>query len=134
VSGSNSSILEQTNSADAGFPTDLLIALDRSERRGVGLQLQQQLRSAIQAGRLPSGTLLPPSRALARELGVARSVVVAAYEHLAADGYLSGRQGSGTRVMPTTQPLSAPRPSSREQVAEVRLIGGLPDPALFPRT
>jgi GntR family transcriptional regulator/MocR family aminotransferase len=133
VSGSNSLISEQTNSDDSGFPTDLLLALDRSERRALCAQLQQHLRSAIQTGRLASGAVLPPSRTLARELGVARSVVVAAYEHLAADGYLSGRQGSGTRVLPIAQPTSAPRASSSEPVGEVRLIGGLPDPSLFPR-
>ncbi|HEX3545005.1 MAG TPA: PLP-dependent aminotransferase family protein [Mycobacterium sp.] len=134
MSGSNSVISEQTNSGDdGGFPTDLLVWLDRSERRGLGTQLQQQLRSAIQTGRLSSGTVLPPSRTLARELGVARSVVVAAYEHLAVDGYLSGRQGSGTRVLPIARAVSAPPASNHQPAAEVRLIGGLPDPSLFPR-
>ncbi|HXO54555.1 MAG TPA: GntR family transcriptional regulator, partial [Mycobacterium sp.] len=64
--------------------------LDRSDRRGLSAQLQQQLRTAIQQGHLSAGTVLPPTRTLARDLGVARSVVVAAYEHLATDGYLSG--------------------------------------------
>jgi GntR family transcriptional regulator/MocR family aminotransferase len=133
VSRSNSEIFEQTNSDDAGFPTDVLVALDRSERRGLREQLQQQLRSAIQQGRLPVGTLLPASRTLASDLGVARSVVVDAYEHLVADGYLGGRQGSGTRVLATAQP-PIERPTARsETVDEVRFVGGLPDPALFPR-
>ncbi|WP_425268739.1 GntR family transcriptional regulator [Kitasatospora cheerisanensis] len=35
---------------------------------------------------------------LAGELGVSRGVVVEAYEQLAAEGYLVGRRGSGTRV------------------------------------
>jgi GntR family transcriptional regulator/MocR family aminotransferase len=133
VSGSNSGDFEQTNSDDSGFPSDLLVALDRSGRRGMSVQLQQQLRLAIQQGRLPSGTLLPPTRALARDLGVARSVVVAAYEHLVTDGYLGGRQGSGTRVMPVAQAMSGSASTSEEPGADVRLIGGLPDPALFPR-
>jgi GntR family transcriptional regulator/MocR family aminotransferase len=134
MSGSNSSIFEQTNSDDSAFPSDLLVALDRSGRRGLSAQLQQQLRSAIQQGRLSSGTLLPPTRTLARDLGVARSVVVAAYEHLATDGYLSGRQGSGTRVMPIARSTSGAQSTIAEPGADVRLIGGLPDPALFPRT
>jgi GntR family transcriptional regulator / MocR family aminotransferase len=133
VSGSNWENSEQTNSEDSGFPSDLLVALDRSGRGGLSAQLQQQLRSAIQQGRLTSGTLLPPTRALARDLGVARSVVVAAYEHLATDGYLSGRQGSGTRVMPVAQATSGPPTTIEEPGTDVRLIGGLPDPALFPR-
>ncbi|MGX9790077.1 MocR-like pyridoxine biosynthesis transcription factor PdxR [Mycobacterium sp. MMS18-G62] len=133
MSGSNLDSFEQTIPDDAGFPTDLLVALDRSDRRALTAQLQQQLRSAIQHGRLASGTLLPPSRTLARDLGVARSVVVAAYENLAADGYLSGRQGSGTRVMPIARPTSAPQSQRRDPGVDIRLVGGLPDPALFPR-
>ena len=134
MSGSNPDIFEQTNSADPGFPSDLLVTLDRSARRGLAVQLQQQLRSAIQQGRLVPGTVLPPTRALARDLGVARSVVVAAYEHLATDGYLSGRQGSGTEVMPIGASTTAPSSTSAEPGPNVRLFGGLPDPALFPRT
>jgi GntR family transcriptional regulator / MocR family aminotransferase len=133
VSGSNSDVFEQTNSDDSGYPTDLLITLDRSERRGLREQLQRHLRTAIQQGRLPSGTVLPPSRTLARDLGVARSVVVDAYEHLAADGYLGGRQGSGTRVLPIATPVVADT-GTAEPVPTVRFVGGLPDPALFPRT
>lgn len=131
MSGSNRRACEQTNSADAGFPPDLLLALDRSSPDGLSTQLQQQLRAAIQQGRLAAGTLLPPSRALAEQIGVARSVVVTAYEHLTADGYLASRQGSGTRVQPIT-----PRPP-RTRTAPGRalpLAGGLPDAALFPRT
>ena len=141
MSRSNSNVSEQTNHADAGadpdsdpgFPLDILLKLDRTERRGLREQLQQHLRSAIQQGRLPAGTLLPPSRTLARDLGVARSVVVDAYEHLAADGYLQPRQGSGTRVLPTAHPVAAQPATSRQPEPVVRFIGGLPDPAFFPR-
>jgi GntR family transcriptional regulator/MocR family aminotransferase len=133
VSRSKQEQFEQTNSDDAGFPMDLPLVLDRSQRGGLREQLQQQLRSAIQEGTLPAGTLLPASRTLASDLGVARSVVVDAYEHLVADGYLSGRQGSGTRVLATAQPPSAAPTARRETANEVRFVGGLPDPALFPR-
>jgi GntR family transcriptional regulator/MocR family aminotransferase len=141
VSRSNSDVFEQTNRADAdadadsdpGFPLDILLKLDRTERRGLREQLQQHLRSAIQQGRLPAGTLLPPSRTLARDLGVARSVVVDTYEHLAADGYLESRQGSGTRVLPTANPVAAQPATSRQPEPVVRFIGGLPDPEFFPR-
>src|SRR5689334_6596882 len=91
----------RTNSvtvAEVAFPADLLVALDRSNGRGLRRQLEGELRRAIRHGRLPVGTPLPPSRVLARELGVARGVVVDAYGQLAAEGYLEARQGSGTRV------------------------------------
>jgi DNA-binding FadR family transcriptional regulator len=42
---------------------------------------------------------LPPSRTLARRLGISRNTVLFAYEELAADGWVSGRTGSGTRVV-----------------------------------
>jgi GntR family transcriptional regulator / MocR family aminotransferase len=110
-----------------------LLTLDRSGRRGLREQLQQQLRLAIQQGRLPTAALLPPSRTLARELGVARSVVVDAYEQLAADGYLGARQGSGTRVLRVAEPVRTRPAVHTEPEHMVRLVGGLPDPALFPR-
>jgi GntR family transcriptional regulator / MocR family aminotransferase len=133
VSGSNPDVSERTNLDDAGLPTDLLLAVDRSERRGLRQQLQQQLRAAIQQGRLPAGTLLPPSRTLANDLGVARSVVVDAYEQLGADGYLGGRQGSGTRVLPVVYQESARATARAEHAPTAYFVGGLPEPAFFPR-
>jgi GntR family transcriptional regulator/MocR family aminotransferase len=132
VSGSNSDNSEQANLSVPGFP-DILVALNRSRRRGLREQLQQQLRFAIQQGQLPTGVLLPPSRTLARELGVARSVVVDAYEQLAAEGYLGTQQGSGTRVLRIAEPPPAHPAAHIAPIPTVRLVGGLPDPALFPR-
>jgi len=86
---------------ETAFPPDLLVTLDRSSGRSLREQLEEELRHAIRAGRLPVGTALPASRVLARELGVARGIVVDAYEQLAAEGYLEARQGSGTRVRGT---------------------------------
>jgi GntR family transcriptional regulator / MocR family aminotransferase len=49
-------------------------------------------------GALGPGAELPSSRAMASRLGVARACVVAAYEHLAAEGVVESRLGSGTFV------------------------------------
>jgi GntR family transcriptional regulator / MocR family aminotransferase len=128
---------QQSNLAsprDQGFPPDLLVALDRTSGRGLREQLEGELRRAVRGGRLAIGTALPPSRVLAQELGVARSVVVDAYGQLAAEGYLEARQGSGTRVR-ATQPLEPSgdgHPDPRPEPGP-RLLGGLPDPASFPR-
>ena len=125
----------KTNRAAAGaFPADLLVAIDRSQPRAIRAQLERGLRDAIQQGRLPAGSTLPPSRTLARELAVARSVVVEAYGQLVAEGYLEARQGSGTRVRATdvtVSPTSAER--ERQDGVSVRFLSGLPDPASFPR-
>jgi GntR family transcriptional regulator / MocR family aminotransferase len=56
------------------------------------------LRTSILAGALPSRGKLPSTREVARQLGVSRTVVVLAYEQLLAEGFVSGRIGSGTYV------------------------------------
>lgn len=61
-------------------------------------QLTELLRARILDGRLRAGVRLPSSRALRRTLGVGRNTVLGAYEQLAAEGYVSGRRGSGTYV------------------------------------
>ncbi|MFI5274431.1 MAG: GntR family transcriptional regulator, partial [Ktedonobacterales bacterium] len=58
------------------------------------------MRGAIVAGRLRSGERLPPTRDLARTLGVARLTVATAYDWLRAEGYVYGRVGAGTFVAP----------------------------------
>ncbi len=79
---------------------DLLITLDRTDRASEGLtrQIYTSLREAILSGRLRAGDRLPPSRALAQELGVARLTVATAYDWLSAEGYVAGRVGAGTYV------------------------------------
>ena len=60
--------------------------------------LEAALREAVQTGRLAPGTRLPSSRTLAADLGIARNTVAEAYAQLGAEGWLTARQGSGTRV------------------------------------
>jgi GntR family transcriptional regulator/MocR family aminotransferase len=52
----------------------------------------------IRTGALRPGDPLPPTRALAARLGVARSAVVQAYDELLAAGFTTAAQGSGTFV------------------------------------
>jgi len=97
--------------------------------------IERALRAAIRAGKLPVGTPLPSSRALAQDLGVARGTVVEAYGQLVAEGYLATRQGSGTVVA-----WAAAAPPRRRQAAPaaadpVRFSfrTGRPDVSTFPR-
>ncbi|MGW3725924.1 MocR-like pyridoxine biosynthesis transcription factor PdxR [Streptomyces sp. NPDC000851] len=105
---------------------------------GPGLRrgLTEALREAVRSGRLAPGTRLPSSRTLAADLGIARNTVADAYADLVAEGWLTARQGSGTRVADRTVVLpagSAGRP--REPVRPAYdLLPGLPDLASFPRT
>lgn len=81
-------------------------------------QLTSALRGCIQAGQLQAGDALPAERRLAELLQVSRSTVVTAYDTLAGEGWVTRRQGSGTRVSPTAPrqaallALRSPVPSS----------------------
>ena len=70
-------------------------------------QLEHALRDAIRSGRLTTGAALPASRLLAHQLGVSRGVVVDSYSQLVAEGYLSAKRGSATRVASLPVPWGA---------------------------
>ncbi|MUV13907.1 PLP-dependent aminotransferase family protein [Noviluteimonas gilva] len=61
-------------------------------------QLTRALKSALAGGRLGQGSRLPPTRALARDLGLSRNTVLTAYEQLRAEGFMAARVGSGSFV------------------------------------
>ena len=65
---------------------------------------------------------------------MSRGVVTAAYDQLAAEGYLQTRQGAPVRVTQSVRAQSAPRPAP-SLVAEFAydFRPGLPDLAGFPR-
>lgn len=69
--------------------------LDRAAPLPLSRQLAAALREALSEGRIEAGARLPSTRALAAELGLARSTVVGVFEQLAAEGYIAGRAGSG---------------------------------------
>ena len=129
-----------------------MLAPDQTRQQAVF----DRLRQGILSGSLPAGARLPPTRALATELGVARQTVVLAYERLAAEGYVRARTGSGTFVapdLPDAAPAPAAPPTTAASVLSRRgatlaavpvtaglgdagagmlLAGGLPAPDLFP--
>jgi GntR family transcriptional regulator/MocR family aminotransferase len=63
---------------------------------------------------LQVGDALPSERRLATDLGVSRNTVVLAYEQLAAEGYLVGRERSAPRVANAIAPL-APQATARSR-------------------
>src|SRR5258708_29153975 len=93
----------------SGPVLELLLRVDRAARQPLHTQVEHGLREAIRGGRMTAGTPVPSSRALARALGVARSVVIDAYAPLCAAGYLPAPAGSPTTLAPTAGP-PAPRP------------------------
>jgi GntR family transcriptional regulator / MocR family aminotransferase len=72
--------------------------VDRRDAAPLSHQVYLQVRAAILSRGLTGGSRLPSSRVLASTLGVARMSVVAAYEQLLAEGYVTARTGSGTFV------------------------------------
>lgn len=61
-------------------------------------RLYETLRRSILTGQLAPGSKMPSTRELSLQLSVSRMTVVNAYDQLAAEGYISGRSGSGTYV------------------------------------
>ncbi|OPF79295.1 GntR family transcriptional regulator [Streptomyces antioxidans] len=131
--------------------SDLHLELTRAGSRRTALMAA--LREAIRDGRLAPDTRLPPYRSLAADLGIARNTVADAYAELITEGWLTARQGSGTRVAP--RPASPPprrrapgperggpptgatggRRGPRPAPYPVHnLLPGQPDAASFPRT
>jgi GntR family transcriptional regulator/MocR family aminotransferase len=137
----------------AANPALTLPPLDAEGDLPLHRQLYFALRRAILDGRLAVGGLLPSSRAMAAQLGLSRTTVMAALDQLASEGYIQSRPGSGTRVAPAeagpawtkaVASQSAPRPLSRLAVrlgqahlpeargAILPFAPGLPDLAEFP--
>jgi GntR family transcriptional regulator / MocR family aminotransferase len=81
-----------------GGATLWTMRLDRRSPVSLSRQLAAALRRAISEGSLAAGARLPSSRALAAELGLARSTIVGVFEQLIAEGYVASRPGSGCYV------------------------------------
>lgn len=123
------------------------IALDPAHRDPLHRQLYGAIRTAIVSGRLPAGSRLPSTRALAAETGVSRVTVAAAFDQLRAEGYVEARTGAGTFVReglpddalhtrrpapkPKPAPLPAP-PSTPATTGTAAFRIGLPALDLFP--
>ena len=79
--------------------SDLILhRLDSASGSNLNKRLYQALRIAILDASIPPSSRLPASRDLAKELGISRNTVLAAYEQLQAEGYIQTRTGSGTFV------------------------------------
>jgi GntR family transcriptional regulator/MocR family aminotransferase len=95
---SNWSTSAAETAVDAASITGLDLHLELTAPGGRRAAIEDALRAAIRGGRLPPGIALPSSRALAKDLAVARGTVTEAYDQLIAEGWLVARRGSGTSV------------------------------------
>jgi GntR family transcriptional regulator / MocR family aminotransferase len=121
-------------------------------RKHLGAEIYRQLRRAIMEGRLGPGARLPPSRELARGLGVSRTTATVAYDRLTGEGFVTSRVGAGTFVSEhLARPPAGPKRHRPDGVLRPRQIwdsiplstafarparfdfrSGLPDSSLFP--
>ncbi|HTT13664.1 MAG TPA: PLP-dependent aminotransferase family protein [Burkholderiaceae bacterium] len=77
---------------------ELLLSVNRNERRPIQVQLYEGVRALILNAGLKPGQRLPSSRLLAHDLALSRNTVTLSYERLAAEGYVTTRPKAGTYV------------------------------------
>src|SRR4051812_39517314 len=113
---------------------DLLIELRRDGGVPLHRQIEAAIRGSIRAGRLRQGSALPPTRAIAANLGVSRGVVVEAYQQLVAEGYLTSRTGGYTQVAIGPEPAQSGSAAAAKRKPRIDFGYGRSDVAQFPRT
>ncbi|NDJ74873.1 MAG: PLP-dependent aminotransferase family protein [Chloroflexi bacterium] len=127
---------------------DAEITLAKNSVEPIYQQLARHFRLEIESGRMPPGDRLPPTRELARRLGVGRISVVNAYAQLQDEGLIAAHPGRGTFVTggraalinPGTRwrPAGAPKLSVREmtrlarQPGVIAFSGGAPPEEFLP--
>ena len=118
----------------------LTTALDAASGVPLYEQLYRSLAAEMRTGAVPAGTRMPGKRRLAAELSVSVNTVDAAYQMLAAEGYLEARERSGFYVqeyLALPESVAPAAPPKAEAVPERRPIRydlstrGV-DPGLFP--
>ena len=98
------------------------IVLDRNSAVPLQRQLYWQLRELIEARDLPIGVALPSTRVLAKDIGLGRNTVIAAYDQLALEGFVNTAPGSGPLVkeLPTYRPRPRPQRHTGENMLSSR--------------
>jgi GntR family transcriptional regulator/MocR family aminotransferase len=88
--------------------TPLEVHISLVGRKNLTREIYRQLLEAIRAGRLRPGDRLPPTRELAKRLGVSRTTVATVYDRLAGESVLTPRVGAGTFVSEGAAKAAAP--------------------------
>jgi GntR family transcriptional regulator/MocR family aminotransferase len=93
----------------------MLIPLTRGTE-SLSRQVYLWIRHGIMERALRPGEALPSTRELAEENSISRTVVVQAYDQLIAEGFITGRRGSGTYVSEHLHPSPVPEPRRSAQM------------------
>lgn len=89
-------------------------------------EISHSIRKSVENGILSHGEPLPTIRNLAKDLGINRNTVAAAYKDLSEEGLIAGKGRQGSRINLTGQQSSTTAATNRD------LAGGNPDPELLP--
>lgn len=81
-----------------GHSIPLLREPGKESGRPLYMRLYRRIREGVLDGAIPPGTRLPSARTLAREEGISRNTVEAAFRQLRAEGFVVRRVGSGTWI------------------------------------
>ncbi|MBI4161929.1 MAG: PLP-dependent aminotransferase family protein [Acidobacteria bacterium] len=100
--------------------------MNRREGPPLYLQIRDAILDGVRSGRIPPGTRLPPTRDLAKRIGVNRTTVCSAYESLQSGGFAVSRVGRGTTILRADSPARArPRAGRRLGIEESRFSLGV---------
>ena len=78
------------------------LTIDTTDARPIYQQVADGIKKLIARGPLAEGTLLPPVRQLAADLGVNLNTIATAYRELQKDGLIVIKHGSGSVVASRT--------------------------------
>ncbi|WP_090389646.1 aminotransferase-like domain-containing protein [Niabella drilacis] len=113
-------------SSPVQLPYKTILPVDRQSTTAVYLQIAHQVINAIQRGFLSGGQQLPGTRAMSLLLQVHRKTVVAAYEELDAQGWITSLPNKGSFVKP------ALRKTAGKKKLDVLGLTGYPAKTGFP--
>ncbi|HEX8844899.1 MAG TPA: GntR family transcriptional regulator [Pyrinomonadaceae bacterium] len=78
----------------------MYIVIDENDRRPIYQQVVDEIKALIARGELKEGTMLPPVRQVAADLGVNLNTIAFAYRELQREGLINVRHGAGAVVAP----------------------------------
>jgi len=112
------------------MPNDLTIAIDLNSPVPVYRQIVDAIRHHLVEGSLKPGSLLPPVRQLAIDLGVHFNTVAQAYRLLSEEGWLDLRRRRGAMVLDRSRPAPPNKTNQerslhrlREMIAQLQAEG-----------
>ena len=104
----------------------MYVTVDERDSRPLYQQLVDEIKTLIARGELGEGTLLPPVRQVASDLGVNLNTVAFAYRRLQKEGLIRVRHGSGAVVISQTvkdKPEDRHRVQLRTALTQLVLAG-----------